>query len=103
VKFIGIQISNHSQRKKILTYFKKLQKRDPIVKEFSDPSVPNYVSFPSVDSENPSVNCWVLEVFVAEERFYFSYRFQLPKSFIPTKCKLFLPFVGIKLIQRLVN
>ena len=36
VKFTGMQLSNKSKRKKLIVYFYKLQKLDPIVKVFSN-------------------------------------------------------------------
>ena len=80
--FTGTTITKNSQRKKLLKYFKDLQKLDPIVREFSDGSFRSYVSFPYVDSHNPFSNSWVIEILVAEELFYFPYPFQLSKSFL---------------------
>ena len=36
VRFMSIQTLKNSQRKKLILYFKTLQKADPIVKEFSN-------------------------------------------------------------------
>ena len=77
VKFTGIQISKHSQRKKIISYFKQLQKLDPIVKEFSSEAFRSYVCFPSVECTNPFGNSWIIEVLAAEELFCFPYPFHL--------------------------
>jgi len=82
VKFTGIRTLKDSQRKKLILYFKKLQKLDPILKEFSDGAFRSYVSFPYVDSNNPFSNSWVIEVFIVEELFSFSYPFVFPKSFL---------------------
>ena len=82
VKFTGIKISNHSKREKLIMYFKKLQKLDPIVKKFSDKAFQSYVCFPYVGCENPLGNCWVIELFAAEELFYFPYPFLLPRYFL---------------------
>jgi hypothetical protein len=43
VKYTGIQISNQSDRKKLIGYFKQLHKLDPIVKEFSDGAFQSYL------------------------------------------------------------
>lgn len=80
--FTGITITKNYQRKKLLKYFKSLQKLDPIVREFSDGSFRSYVSFPYVDSYNPFSNSWVIEVFIVEELFNFSYPFVFPGSFL---------------------
>ena len=70
-----------------LLYFKDLQKLDPIVREFSDGSFRSYVSFPYLDSHNPFSNSWVIEVFIVEELFNFSYPFIFPESFLRGKYK----------------
>jgi hypothetical protein len=82
IDFTGITITKNYQRKKLLKYFKDLQKIDPIVKEFSDGAFRSYVSFPYVDSNNTFRNSWVIEVFVVEELFNFSYPFVFSKSFL---------------------
>ena len=87
VKFTGIQISNQSDRRKLIEYFKQLHKLDPIVKEFSDGAFRSYVCFLYAECENPSGKAWVLEVSVAEELFCFPYPFQLPKSFLISRQK----------------
>jgi hypothetical protein len=87
VRFTGIQISNQPDRRKLIEYFKQLQKLDPIVKEFSDGAFRSYVCFLYADCENPSGKAWVVEVFVAEELFWFPYPFQLPKSFMISRQK----------------
>jgi len=82
VKFTGIKISNHSEREKLIMYFEKLQKLDPIVKKFSDKAFQSYICFPYVGCENPLGNSWMIEIFAAEELFYFPYPFQLPRYFL---------------------
>ena len=61
VKFTGMDLSNNSEREKLILYFYQLQKLDPIVKVFSDKAFRNYVCF--------------------------SYPFQLPKSFFRSGSK----------------
>ena len=87
MKFTGVQIFNKSNRRELIGYFKELHKLDPIVKEFSDGSFKSYVCFLYADCENPLGNAWFIEVFAAEELFYFPYPFQLPKSFLVSKQK----------------
>ena len=82
VKFTGMQLSNHSERKKLIFYFFQLQKLDPIVKVFSNRAFRSYVCFPYVDCNNPSGKSWIIEVLAAEELFCFPYPFELPKSFL---------------------
>ena len=82
VKFTGMQLSNQSERKKLIFYFSLLQKLDPIVKVFSNIAFRSYVCFPYVDCVNWSGKSWVIEIFAAEELFCFSYPFLLPKSFL---------------------
>jgi hypothetical protein len=87
VKFTGIQLSNHSDREKLLVYFSQLQKLDPIIKVFSNMAFRSYVCFPYVDYANPSGKSWVLEVLVVEELFCFPYPFRLSKSFLGSGSK----------------
>ena len=87
VKFTGMQLSNQSEREKLIFYFSQLQKLDPIVKVFSDIAFRSYVCFPYVDCANPSGKSWVIEVLAAEELFCFPYPFQLPKSFLRSRSK----------------
>ena len=82
VKFTGIQISNHSERNKLISYFYQLQKLYPIIKIFSNKAFRSYVCFPFVECENLLGNSWSIEVLAAEELFCFPYLFQLPKSFL---------------------
>ena len=87
VRFIGIQSLKDSQRKKLILYFKGLQKLDPVVKEFSSGAFRSYVCFPYVECENPLGNSWSIEVLAAEELFYFQYPFQLPELFLRSVSK----------------
>ena len=84
---MGIQTLKDPQRKKLILYFKTLQKLDPIVKEFSNGAFRSYVCFPYVECENPLGNYWSIEVLVAEELFYFRYPFQFPESFLRSVSK----------------
>ena len=77
-----MQLSNYSERKKLIFYFFQLQKLDPIVKVFSNRAFRSYVCFPYVDCDNPSGKSWIIEVLAAEELFCFPYPFELPKSFL---------------------
>lgn len=72
VNFTGIKISNHSEREKLVFYFYRLQKLDPILKILAFRS---YICFPYVECENSSGKSWVIEVLAAEELFNFSYLF----------------------------
>ena len=82
IKFTGMQLSNHSEREKLILYFYQLQELGPIVKVFSNMAFRSYVCFPYVDCNNHSGKSWVVEVLAAEELFCFPYPFQLPKSFL---------------------
>ena len=87
VKDTGIRISNHSDRIKLIGYFKHLHKLDPIVKEFSDGAFRSYVCFLYAECGNLSGKAWIIELFVAEELFWSQYPFHLPKSFLISKQK----------------
>ena len=82
VSFTGIKITKQSQRNKLIQYFKELQKLDPIVKEFSNKAFRSYVCFPYVECGNLTGNSWKIELVAAEELFYFTYPFQLPRHFL---------------------
>lgn len=87
VDFTGIRISNHSDQKKLIFYFCKLQKLDPLIKVFSSKAFRSYVFFSYVECSNPYGNSCVIEVFASEELFYFLYSFQLPTSFLHSRSK----------------
>ena len=82
VKFTGMQLSDKSEREKLIFYFSQLQKLDPIVKVFSSRAFQSYVCFPYVDCANPCGNSWSIEVLAAEELFCSPYPFQMPASFL---------------------
>jgi hypothetical protein len=110
VRFTGIQISNQSDRIKLIEYFKQLHKLDPIVKEFSDGAFRSYVCFLYADCDNPSGKSWVIEVFAAEELFWFPYPFQLPKSFLISRHKndlrlkvLFMKSLAVSKQEKILN
>lgn len=54
VKFRGMQLSNQSEREKLIFYFSQLQKLDPTVKVFSNIASKSYTCFPYVDCANLS-------------------------------------------------
>lgn len=54
VKFRGMQLSNQSEREKLIFYFSQLQKLDPTVKVFSNIAFRSYTCFPYVDCANLS-------------------------------------------------
>lgn len=87
VKYTVIKISNKSDRKKLIGYFKQLHKLNPIVKEFSDGAFQSYVCFLYAECNNSSGKVWVIEIYAAEELFRFPYTFRLPKSFMISKQK----------------
>lgn len=100
--FTGVKITNSYQRKQLLVYFKKLQKLDPIVTEFSDGGFQSYVVFPYVDMKNKPGNSWMLEVYTAQELIFFPYPFGLTKSFLNSKSKNDLR-LKVRLMQALAT
>ena len=84
---IEMQLSNQSEREKLIFYFSQLQKLDPIVKVFSNIAFRSYVCFPYVDCANPSGKSWVIEVLAAEKLFFFPYPFQFPNFFVKYRNK----------------
>ena len=91
VKFMGMELSHQSERKKLIFYFYQLQKLDPLVQVFSNMAFRSYVCFPYVDCANPSGKLLgyrgIVEVLAAEELFCFPYSFQLLKSFLGSESK----------------
>ena len=88
VQYTGITLSHQSCRKKLIGYFKQLHKLDPIVQEFSDGAFRSYVCFLYAECEKSSSKVWVVEVWAAEELFWFRYPFQLPESFLISRQKI---------------
>jgi hypothetical protein len=82
VHFTGITISNNYQRKKILSYFERLQTIDPIARHFSDGSFRSSVIFPYVELKKRFDKYWGIEIAMAEQLFTFPYPFGFPKSFL---------------------
>ena len=87
VNFTGMQLSNQSERKNLISYFYQLQKLDPVVKVFSNLAFRSYVCFPYVNCKNTSSKSWVIEVLIVEELFSFPYPFQLPRYFLSSASK----------------
>lgn len=87
VSYTGIKISNKSDRKDLIEFFKQLHKLGPIVREFSDGAFQSYVCFLYAGCENSTGKAWFIEVYAAEELFWFRYPFQLPMLFMVSKHK----------------
>ena len=102
VQYTGIKISNKSDRKDLIEFFKQLHKLDPIVKEFSDGSFQSYVCFLYAGCQNYTGKAWFIDVYVAEELVWFMYPFQLPGSFLISKQKNDLR-LKIRLIKALAT
>ena len=102
VQYTGIKISNKSDRKDLIEFFKQLHKLDPIVKEFSDGSFQSYVCFLYAGCQNYTGKAWFIDVYVAEELVWFMYPFQLPGSFLIFKQKNDLR-LKIRLIKALAT
>ena len=92
------------------TYFPFYLAEGSMVKEFSDGAFRSYVCFLYADCENPSGKSWVIEVFAAEELFWFPYPFQLPKSFLISRHKndlrlkvLFMKSLAVSNQEKILN
>lgn len=110
VRYTGIQISNQSGRKKLISYFKRLHQLDPILEEFSDQAFRSYACVLYSECSNPSGKSWVVETYVAEDLLWFSYPFNLPKSFLISKQKndlrlkiLFIKALAVKNRKKILD
>jgi len=101
-QFTGIKISNHYQRKKILSYFERLQTIHPIATYFSDGSFKSYVIFPYVELKKRFDKYWRIEIAMAEQLYTFPYPFAFPKSFLRYQHKNDLR-LKVRLIQSFVR
>ena len=87
-----------------------MQQLDPILEEFSDQAFRSYACLLYSECSNPSGKSWVVETYIAENLLWFSYPFNLPKSFLISKQKndlrlkiLFIKALAIKNWKKIVD
>ena len=73
----NVASTNHYQLKKILLFLDELQKNS-IIKSFSDKEYRSLVTIPELKVTKSTQTGWSVQVWVAEELFYYSYPFVLP-------------------------
>lgn len=92
IKFVGIKVTRQNQRKKLLEYFEKLHKIEPIVEKFSDESFRTYACFPFSGVNKTKTGRWVVEIYIIEDLLSYQYLFILSNSFLSIKNKSNLCF-----------
>lgn len=73
----NVRPTNYYQLKKVLLFLDELQKNS-IIKSFSDKEFRSLVTIPELKLFKSTRNRWMVEVWIAEELFYYSYPFLLP-------------------------
>lgn len=66
MQFIGVSPTKQNQRTKLIDYFERLHKADPIVKQFTDGSFRIFATF-LYSGINKVANRWVGKVYIIEE------------------------------------
>lgn len=87
LQFVGIKVTRQNQRKKLLEYFEKLHKIEPIIEEFTDRSFRTYACFPFSGVNKTKAGRWVVEVYIIEDLLLYQYPFMLSNSFLSIKNK----------------
>jgi hypothetical protein len=72
-----VRSTNSYQFKKVLRFFDALQKNS-MIQSFSDKEFRTLVTIPELRLFKSTRNRWMVEVWIAEELFYYSYPFLLP-------------------------
>lgn len=72
------QSTNHYQIKKTIQFLDNLP-NNSLIKFFSDTRYRSLVTIPEVVLDKGLDNCWVAEVWIAEELFYYAHPFLFPK------------------------
>lgn len=79
LKYINPSVDpkNHYQLKKVLSFLEELQ-TNSIIKSFSDTEYRSLVTIPDLKLTKSNKTGWIVEVWIAEELFYYSHPFLLP-------------------------
>ena len=72
--------SNYYQLKKLIEFFDELQ-TNSLTKFFSNQKYRSLVTIPEVNLQKGKQNSWTVEVWIAEELFYYAHLFVLPDLF----------------------
>ena len=92
--------SNYYQLKKLIEFFDELQ-TNSLIKFFSNQKYRSLVTIPEVNLQKGKQNSWTVEVWIADELFYYAHPFLLPDLFqVKLNCMdLFLIFFELVLNQ----
>ena len=72
--------SNYCQLKKLIEFFDELQ-TNSLIKFFSNQKYRSLVTIPEVNLQKGKQNSWTVEVWIADELFYYTHPFLLPDLF----------------------
>ena len=72
--------SNYYQLKKLIEFFEELQ-TNSLIKFFSNQKYRSLVTVPEVNLQKGKQNSWTVEVWIADELFYYAHPFLLPDLF----------------------
>jgi len=72
--------SNYYQLKKLIEFFDELQ-TNSLIKFFSNQKYRSLVTIPEVNLQKGKQNSWVVEIWIADELFYYAHPFVLPDLF----------------------
>ena len=72
--------SNYYQLKKLIEFFDELQ-TNSLIKFFSNQKYRSLVTIPEVNLQKGKQNSWTVEVWIADELFYYAHPFLLPDLF----------------------
>ena len=79
LKYINLS-SNYYQLKKVIEFFEELQ-TNSLIKFFSNQKYRSLVIIPEVNLQKGKQNSWTIEVWIANELFYYAHPFVLPDLF----------------------
>lgn len=80
LEFTGKSRNNYYQIKRLVEFFKSLQRIEPIIDNFSDGGFRGYIVFPYVKVERKK--SWHVELSVCQELCSYRYPFHLPETFL---------------------
>lgn len=72
--------SNYYQLKKLIQFFDELQ-NNSLIKFFSNQKYRSLVTIPEVSMQKGKQNSWIVEIWIADELFYYAHPFVLPDLF----------------------
>ena len=86
--------SNYYQLKKLIEFFDELQ-TNSLIKFFSNQKYRSLVTIPEVNLQKGKQNSWTIEVWIADELFYYAHPFLLPNLFQVKLTKMVVLVLGL--------